>query len=444
MITLLLDFLTQYFVKLIFALIDNTPGWLGTKLIGYYSPKEAKLNEESLVDPKCGDQRMDLRDNRLLISSAFGSYFTSLLERDNSYVNLKGQVIIESPGFGNIQEPFQKIYWALEHSRGPQVMILAGQGGMGKSTLAAKITRCLYAQGGVDVIIGDSAKTQEVNTILGSIKNIDPSYYDVETFVKRINQQLGLPTPTGRNSQTRMLSAIKNRLEGRRSIIVVDNLETVTKGADLLTALRYLAGRDLRVLVTTRTISGLTENMLGLLLIKLQPIKDISAAREFIKWHIETHLGVHPDLSKLTNDLERKKNVENLLEKTGGIPLLIQLLVSNVARTSWDRLDKVPHLFGKDLLDFLYDEHWNELSNLGDTGKAAQQILVYINTSQYEGKKITFNTILEWSKKSGLINTIQDALQMLEQRFLLVNSDQKYGDYSIFPSLSEYLSTKND
>lgn len=442
MITLLLDFLTQYFVKLIFALIDNTPSWLGAKLIGYYSPKEAKLNEESLVDPKCGDQRMDLRDNRLLISSAFGSYFTGLLERDNSYVNLKGQVIIESSGFGNIQEPFQKIYWALEHSRGPQVVILAGQGGMGKSTLAAKITRCLYAQGGVDVIIGDSAKTQEVNTISGSIKNIDPSYYDVETFVKRINQQLGLPTPTGRNSQTRMLSAIKNRLEGRRAIIVVDNLETVTKGADLLTALRYLAGRDLRVLVTTRTISGLTENMLGLLIIKLQPIKDISAAREFIKWHIETHLGVHPDLSKLSNDLERKKNVENLLEKTGGIPLLIQLLVSNVARTSWDRLDKVPHLFGKDLLDFLYDEHWNELGNLGDIGKAAQQILIYINTSQYEGKKITFNAILEWSKKSGLINTIQDAIQMLEQRFLLVNSDQKYGDYSIFPSLSEYLNTK--
>jgi hypothetical protein len=151
MLTLLIDFLTQYFVKLVFALIDNSPSWLGTKLINFYSPKKTKEIEETLVDPKCGDQRMDLRDNRLLISSAFGSYFTGLLERDNSYVNLKGQVIIESSGFGNIQEPFQKIYWALEHSRGPQVVILAGQGGMGKSTLAAKIIRCLYAQGGIDV-----------------------------------------------------------------------------------------------------------------------------------------------------------------------------------------------------------------------------------------------------------------------------------------------------
>lgn len=91
---------------------------------------------------------MDLRDNRLLISSAFGSYFTGLLERDHSYVNLRGQVIVEASGFGSIQDPFQKIYWALEHSRGPQVILLAGRGHTGKSTLAAKIIRCLYSQGG--------------------------------------------------------------------------------------------------------------------------------------------------------------------------------------------------------------------------------------------------------------------------------------------------------
>ncbi|MBI4707591.1 MAG: AAA family ATPase [Candidatus Omnitrophica bacterium] len=442
MLTLLIDFLTQYFVKLIFALIDNSPNWLGAKVFEGFSPRKTKSIEEILVDPKCGDQRMDLRDNRLLISSAFGSYFTGLLERDHSYVNLRGQVIVEATGFGSIQDPFQKIYWALEHSRGPQVILLAGQGGMGKSTLAAKIIRCLYSQGGIDVIIGDSAKTQEVNPVSGSIKSIDPAYYNVDTFIRRINQQLGLPTPNGRSIQTRMLSAIKDRLEGRRTIVVIDNLETMSKGADLLTAVRYLAGRDLRILITTRTISGLTENMLGLLLIKLQPIKDISSAQDFIRWHIVTHLGVHPDLSKLSKDLDNKKNIEKLIEKTGGVPLLIQLLVSDVARTSWDRLDKIPHLFGQDLLAFLYDERWEELDRLGDIGKVAQHVLAYVSLSQYEGKKITLNSILEWSKKSETLSVIQESIRILEQQFLLVNSDQKYGNYSIFPSLSEYLNAK--
>jgi len=442
MLTLLIDFLTQYFVKLFFALIDNSPNWLGAKLFEGFSPKKTKAVDEILVDPTCGDQHMDLRDNRLLISSAFGSYFTGLLERDHSYINLRGQVIIEAPGFGSIQDPFQKIYWALEHSRGPQVILLAGQGGMGKSTLAAKIIRCLYSQGGIDVIIGDSAKTQEVNPVSGSIKSIDPAYYNVDTFIRRINQQLGLPIPSGRNIQTRMLSAIKDRLEGRRTIVVVDNLETMSKGVDLLTALRYLAGRDLRILITTRSISGLTENMLGLLLIRLQPIKEISSAQDFIRWHIETHLRAHPDLSKISKDLNNKKNIEKLIEKTGGIPLLIQLLVSDVARTSWDRLDKIPHLFGQDLLAFLYDERWDELDRLGDIGKVAQRVLTYVKLSQYEGKKITLNSILEWSKKSETFNVVQESIQILEQQFLLVNSDQKYGNYSIFPSLSEYLNAK--
>lgn len=442
MLTLLLDFLTQYFVKLIFALIDNSPSWLGAKLFKGFSPKKTKVADEILVDPNCGDQRMDLRDNRLLISSAFGSYFTGLLERDHSYVNLRGQVIVEASGFGSIQDPFQKIYWALEHSRGPQVILLAGQGGMGKSTLAAKIIRCLYSQGGIDVIIGDSAKTQEVNPVSGSIKSIDPAYYSVDTFIRRINQQLGLPTPSGRNIRTKMLSAIKDRLEGRRTIVVVDNLETMSKGTDLLTALRYLAGRDLRILITTRTISGLTENMLGLLLIRLQPIKEISAAQDFIRWHIETHLGAHPDLSRITKDLDNKKNIEKLIEKTGGIPLLVQLLVSDIARTSWDRLDKIPHLFGQDLLAFLYDERWKELDTLGDIGKVAQRVLAYVSLSQYEGKKITLNSILEWSKKSETFNVAQESIRVLEQQFLLVNSDQKFGNYSVFPSLSEYINTK--
>lgn len=442
MLTLLVDFLTQYFVKLIFALIDNSPSWLGAKLFEGFSPKKTKVADEILVDPKCGDQRMDLRDNRLLISSAFGSYFTGLLERDHSYVNLRGQVIVEASGFGSIQDPFQKIYWALEHSRGPQVILLAGQGGMGKSTLAAKIIRCLYSQGGIDVIIGDSAKTQEVNPVSGSIKSIDPAYYSVDTFIRRINQQLGLPTPSGQNIRTKMLSAIKDRLEGRRTIVVVDNLETMSKGADLLTALRFLAGRDLRILITTRTISGLTENMLGLLLIRLQPIKEISAAQDFIRWHIETHLGAHPDLSRITKDLDNKKNIEKLIEKTGGIPLLVQLLVSDIARTSWDRLDKIPHLFGQDLLAFLYDERWKELDTLGDIGKVAQRVLAYVSLSQYEGKKITLNSILEWSKKSETFNVAQESIRVLEQQFLLVNSDQKFGSYSVFPSLSEYINTK--
>ena len=291
----------------------------------------------------------------------------------------------------------------------------------------------------VDMILGDSAKTQEVDSVSGAVIDIDPAYYTPKTFYKRICAQLGLPYKRSRTNHQKTLQEIRDRLEGRRAVIIVDNLETISQGAELLSAMRQLATRDTRVIVTTRNVGGLTDRTTGIFLVRLKPIKDFSEARDFIKWHIQTHVDEHPDLKKLAQDIDNKKRVQRLLERTGGVPLLIQLVMSDIARFSWNYIDNLPQLFGRDLLDFLYHERWDELGDLDEEGFQAKQLLRFISTEQYRGKKVTFDRIRKWADETGGQVSSQVVLRLLQERFLIVNHDHKQGNLAIFPSLAEFL-----
>jgi hypothetical protein len=57
---------------------------------------------------------------------------------------------------------------------------------MGKSTLAAKIVRCLYEEHVIDKILGDSAKMQRVEPITGKVIPLEPGYYDLATFYNKL------------------------------------------------------------------------------------------------------------------------------------------------------------------------------------------------------------------------------------------------------------------
>lgn len=117
-------------------------------------------------------QAIDLDQQRLLLSSSLGAYFTGLLERDNLYIDLAQQ--IDAPvGLSQTQvSPLQQLLWALQHPRGPQALIIAADGGMGKSTLAAQLVRALVHGHGVDLILGDSAKTRQANVVTSTIRDI--------------------------------------------------------------------------------------------------------------------------------------------------------------------------------------------------------------------------------------------------------------------------------
>ena len=46
--------------------------------------RKSKMAKTFLFDNSCGNDRIDLGNQRFMISSSFGSYFTSLLEREHA------------------------------------------------------------------------------------------------------------------------------------------------------------------------------------------------------------------------------------------------------------------------------------------------------------------------------------------------------------------------
>ncbi|NJN99778.1 MAG: hypothetical protein HC875_39585 [Anaerolineales bacterium] len=203
-------------------LIQAAPDWLAGIFSGRSAarPTPATPASVALFASACGDKGLDLAEQRLLVSTAFGAYFAGLLERDEGYINLKGQIEVQTRPEQAGLEPIQSLYWALQHPKGPRLVIIAAEGGMGKSTLAAKLIRCLFEENAVDMIVGDSAKNQQVDPVSGAVAPIPAGYYDPASFFRRLYAQLGLPDRVAGESGQVMVRNIQGRLEGRRALIL--------------------------------------------------------------------------------------------------------------------------------------------------------------------------------------------------------------------------------
>lgn len=405
------------------------------------APATPKTGGIGLYNISCGNEGINLKRQRLAVSSAFGSYFTGLLERNFNYIDLTGQVAINSKFSLSNATSLESIYWVLHRAKGPHLVIIAAEGGMGKSTLASRIIRCLYQEQEIDMILGDSAKTRLVDPVSGQITPVTPGYYTSEMFCERLCSQLGLPFRRGRLVEA--IRDIQARLDGRQAVIVADNLETVAQGSDLIRALRQLANRDIRVIATSRTVAGIATSLADLFMIRLEPLNKLQDVQTFLNWHIDTHSMELPELEHLRPHLADHNRIHHLLQRTGGIPLLIQLIFSRVALASWKYIDTLPNLFGPDLLNHLYAEHWAELTQAGTPGEYAKKLLRTIAIEQYQGERITFDYIQQWASENRIDLPVPEILKLLRERFLLVNHDPQEGNYAIFPSLAEFLQSQS-
>lgn len=389
----------------------------------------------TLFSEECGNDPVDLGNQRLRVSAAFGSYFTSLLEQEQGFINLAGQIDCPASSDHEGLSPIQRLFWHFQNPKGARVIVLAAEGGMGKSTLASKLVRCLYEQEMVDMILGDSAKSTYVDPVTGELHSHTPGYETISAFYQRLCAQVGVPYENDRLA----LSDIRGRLANRRAVIVVDNLDTIARDDKVLLALQRISNRDVRTIVTTRRVSGLRVLDRQHLLVHLHPLNNIETATDFLEWHINRHYQTHPGLSRLRSDIKDKNNLDRLIEKSGGVPLLMQLLISNVARFSWKCIDRLPHLFGAELLDFLYKERWEELETPGSSGALARKILLWLKQAHYKNKKITSKRLSKWAEAEGQEGLLDEALALLYERFLIINSDHHKGNFAIFPSLVEFL-----
>lgn len=437
MISIIVSTLLDVLIFLLSKIPDAFMGWgVGKVFDNLVSTKFSKDKKQNitLYSSECGNSGINLEQQRLLVSTAFGNYFTGLLEKENIYLDIESQIDCPSIKGQEGVKPLQRLYWLLSYPKGPRIFVFVGDGGMGKSTLSAKIVRCLFQEESVDIILGDSAKTQHIDPASGKVVNYQPGYYDINSFYKKLCYQLGLPPLPKKQA----IAAIKDRLIGQRAIIVVDNLESIEKGDELLDSLRSLMSRDVRGVVTTRETKKLRPLLTDLVVVQLKPITSTKDAKQFLDWHIEQYKIQNPTLLSLKQQLSQS-NLKWIVEKTGGIPLLMQLISSDVARTSWEYTKGLPNVFGKELLEFLYQARWDDLGKQSVSGDTAKKLLKWIGGEQYRGKSITAKKISEWAEGNSLSDSLSASLLLLHERFMVINRDVEKGDYSIFPSLAEFL-----
>ncbi len=419
--------------SLLASVADNARQWL-SQLGGKPTDNIFRLHA-----PTCGDRGINLGSQRLLVSTTFGSYFTGLLERQHNYIELPGQIIAPVSKTQEQLTPIERIYWTLQYAKGSRQLIIAAEGGMGKSTLAAKIVRCLFQEQAIDMILGDSAKNKQVNPITGDIIDVEPGYADIASFYNRLCDQLGLPYEPGLSHAPQILTNIRDRLLGRRAVIIVDNLESLTQGSALFHALNTLTSRDVRAIITTRIVAGFNTRSTNTMVVPLRPLTDITDVQTFASWHIHHHHNEHPGLTNLTPDLVNKKRLHLLFERTGGNPLLLQLILSDAARYSWEYVERLPQMFGHALLNFLYEARWQELKKAGYAGMMSCQLLDWLAGEQYQGRKVSLDRLVQWGEHQTKPEFFAESLRLLHERFLVVNHDPKVGNFALFPSLIEFL-----
>lgn len=389
-----------------------------------------------LFPAECGSTPINLAQQRLLVSASFGAYFAGLLERPNIYLDLESQIDCPASRRQESLQPLQRIFWLLEYPKGPRIMVIGGEGGMGKSTLAARVIRCLYQEEAIDMILGDSAKRELLDPTSREIFQSNPRYFDPETFYEHMCNQLGLPTLSGKNA----VNAIRDRLVGRKALIILDNLETVSRSNEILTSLKHITSRDIRAIVTTRRITGIGALGSDHFVVQLHPLAEPTIAGRFLYWHIEQYQHQHPALRELRSELDL--HAEWLIRRTGGIPLLMQLVLSDVARFSWSYVETLPSLFGNALLDFLYRERWDDLGRHSEAGEAARQLLTWIAQEQQRGKFIASKDLTHWAAIHHLEDQLAGAVSLLFERFMLVNRNPLQGLFSIYPSLVEFINSQ--
>ena len=407
--------------------------------------RKAKGAKTFLFDNTCGNDRIDLGNQRLMVSSSFVSYFTTLLEREHNFVYVPNQIdapqIEGTTGF----DPLQRIFYNLLLASGKRIVVIAAGGGMGKTTLAAKVIRCLWSRQEIRRVLGDSAKEQVVKIKDAEVINTSPGFYDIKSFFRKVLREQLREDYDARMSNHAAIQRILNAVADRKVVFVVDNLETVDarKVNEFVKEIRPLATINSKILITTRTIAPI-ENLDDVYIVRLHPLQEIEAGQEFIRWHIETYAPIIDQLKKLDGDVSDRKKVKKLLKKTGGIPLIMQLVLSGVALSDWEYVDNIPeNLYSDSLLDYLYLQSWNDLVDKGDQGRNALELLQYIDAELHKGHKINSKRLSDWIQGAAIHTPLATCITMLTDRFLLLNNgNSKEANFSIVPSLSIFLKKK--
>lgn len=217
------------------------------------------------------------------------------------------------PDFGKFigrEDDVSEVKKGLLNSRA-WIISIDGVGGVGKTALALKCAYDCWESRDFDLIVWTSAKSTRLT--LTGIDKIVPSLTSLENLIDKI-VRITFPEQI-EDSYEKKIELVKWILSNSKTLLIVDNLETITDPG-VFTFLRDLPEPS-KALVTSRQRLGQGEKV-----IRLEGFSN-DDAKEFLRAEAEK-VGI----SKLTN--HDPKLEEKIINYTGGIPLAIKWLIGQI------------------------------------------------------------------------------------------------------------------
>lgn len=290
----------------------------------------------------------------------------------------------------------------------PQVFILEGMGGLGKTTLASLIAQQCAASPAFVGVLWVSAKQIEFNVWAGQRQVIQNQALNPDDLLFSLARELQLEVPGDRAT---IQLEVRAHCQRAPYLIVFDNLESVADIAALAPLLEQLVGPS-RILITTRDHAP--DVLPTTLDWQHVALHELPASVSYALLRRAAEYTNAPALAAAS-----EAELAQIYAVTGGNPLALWLVAGQARSLPWTTFinDLVVHQprgsSAYELYDYLYRRSWQQLSD------AAQLVLFAMHRCETGASPELLLTL------SGLDEpTFRQAVRELQRHMLLVFDGQ--------------------
>lgn len=257
------------------------------------------------------------------------------------------------PFFGRKNE-ITKALRALDPEDRGWGLVIDGIGGIGKTALAVEVAHICKEMGSFNSFVFITAKNERLEPI--GIRKLNSEITTLDALLNEVARLIGQPRIAQVVSDKKGRVLI-DTLRGTKSLIVFDNLETLTSAEQTVIGdfLRTLSS-DCKAIVTSRHRTG--ESAVTIRLGQLH-WKDAQQL-------IESEMSRHPDVNRVFSRIDKSK-WKHMYDEIGGSPLVLTWVIGLIRtrRFTFNRILEVLHdsNVDDDLNTFIYHQAQSLMDN---------------------------------------------------------------------------------